>query len=668
MGQRWVERVVVAVSALSLALAGAYPGSEPDTFGHLAQGRQIVELGRVPRVDTWSLSFAGRSFPNYEWLSDLGTYGLYTWGGYPAITLFKCGLLLLTALALLALARTLTGPRGSISTGLLIVAVIPASRFRLSDRPHVLGLAFAALTLLVLTWLTTRNERRHRTASVMALAALHVVWVNAHGSHLLGVAISACFCVLGPAALRRTYFALLGLQAVASAVSPYGPAIVADALAHVFDGRYRTLVSEWRAWREDDPAWLQLSPVLTAVALTLSAPTLVRRLPLSRPTLVVSALLAFASFRSIRFVAEFSLLSAPLLGCALACWSARLELRTRTLLLCAACGLLGVLVPLGSSALPPLLPLGLGTTYRRLPQASGLVLARHGRAPRVFAAIEDSWFLMFRAPSARHVMDGRVPFYGPEHAAKVARALGEHASFEALVRELAVDSVVAGIAKTDNQKLAGFAERSGFTLRLIEDEHALYTREGALTPAGARAFPPLLVLRPSYTVGWVLEPALRASADLKSELARLATLPGTAAYRGWVEAVSVLAPLRRGGGSDGFRWPHTEAERTRYRRALAPLLKTAAVVGRIPAVAALEATVAASLCELELAEEALARALEAGASREPLLAAQEVALRRGRVDEVRSVLTEVSRLPQAAGDPWLRELREGLTDPPRCPE
>ena len=78
----------------ALAVAGLYPVDNPDTYGHLAAGRQIAEPGRVPTLDTFSFfTREPRPFFNYEWLSDLAFYAIYAGGGERALTAFVALLL-----------------------------------------------------------------------------------------------------------------------------------------------------------------------------------------------------------------------------------------------------------------------------------------------------------------------------------------------------------------------------------------------------------------------------------------------------------------------------------------------------------------------------------------------------------------------------------------------
>lgn len=666
--------IASAAAAGALALAGLYRGNNPDTFGHLAQGRQIAALGHVPALDTWSLLPGPlRPWHNYEWLSDLGTWFSFHALGYPAVTLFKCALLAMAALGLVATARRAGGASAASLTCLTLISTIPAIRARLSDRPHVLGIALAAAYVLLLTLLSEQtSDRARRKRGILLVAALfglHVLWINAHGSHLLGFSMTLCFVVLSTPAARRWFACALGAQLVASCCSPYGPAIVLDAIEHVVDARYRGLVSEWQPWQEHDPVWLQLGPALHGTLLTLSAPYLVRSAPRLRAMLPVALVLAAACFRSIRFLAEFMLLTSPLIGVGGAAFFAQRAPRVERYLIPVCAVLLAVLVPLGAAQLPPRLGVSLGLSYDGTPRAAGSLLARHGVAPRVFASMQDSWFTMFAAPRSRFAIDGRVPFYGPDYVQRMQTAFADRDAFRELTRALGVDVVIASHTVIGEQQVRGYVARDpAWSLVMIEDLHATYVRTGALDAAGTEGFPRLQQLQPDYDMGWILSAATERNDALVEELARLRHEPGTSGYLGWVDGILALAPLRRGGASDGFRWPRDEHDWDLYRRARPSIAEAAVHVADVPVVMALHAALSAVFCDFATATRAAERALGDQPSREPLLAAQEIKLRQGNTDEVRQVVTAARALPEGLRDPWLAELASGLTRAPACPE
>jgi hypothetical protein len=671
--QNWERTLAGALrwlAAAALALAGLFPGNNPDTFGHLAQGRQIVELGYVPPVDTWSLlPGPPRPWHNYEWLSDLLFYGLYRGFGYDGLLGFKCALLLVTAWVLLSFARRLGGERAVLLGGLSIIAAIPVVRVRLSDRPHVLGLCLAAFYLVLLSRLVdtpASAPARRRWWPVAALFGLHILWVNIHGSHLLGIAITSAFAVLSPLGNRGLLWSTLALQALASCISPYGPAILFDALEHVLDPRYRHLITEWSPWAEDDPPWMQLGPAIHGALLTLVAPKLVRVSASARATLALALLLGIASFRSIRFVAEFLLLTSPLLGAGYAQLLARANAK-RFLAGCSvALAALCFLVPWGAAAMPPFDPIGHGISYADRPHGPGMLLNTSKRAPRVFASIELSWYLMWEAPRARFFMDGRVPFYGPEHMQRAVMAYTDPSVLEQILREDQIDSVVLRhTMRRDHELIPSFQHRSGWSLALVDDAFAVFARDDLSRAAN---FPRFEVLHPGLEPEWILGADDARRAQITQELRELERFPTADGYRHWALVLLELAPLARPGKLAGFRWPRDAADMQRYRRVSALMARAAPGVGDVPLFGSLRAVVEATLCHFEAAEEALARATrEVAPGREAVLASLEIALRRGQREQVVSFVEAARSLPEGRDDAWLAQLEQGLAHPPSCP-
>jgi hypothetical protein len=189
----------MALAATALVVAGWYPIDNPDTFGHLAAGRQIAELGHVPSHDSFSF-FREQAQPwvNYEWLSALTFYGAYALGGDLGLSALRAMLLALLGVVLVRRAYEREGWLGAMLTALLLVLATAACRYRFSVRPQLFGLLLSGVYLLLLTRLVdaTQGAARKPWRWVLALGGLHVLWVNLHGSHLLGLLMSVTFCVL----------------------------------------------------------------------------------------------------------------------------------------------------------------------------------------------------------------------------------------------------------------------------------------------------------------------------------------------------------------------------------------------------------------------------------------------------------------------------------------
>ncbi|MEY4578151.1 MAG: hypothetical protein RL701_2854 [Pseudomonadota bacterium] len=657
-----------------LALAALYPIDNSDTFGHLAAGRQIAELGAVPQYDTVSYF---RSTPvryvNYEWLSDRVFFALYASGGSALLHALCFVLLAILACLLVRIAQLRAASLGAWLVPLFVLAGLPAVRFRLSVRPHLFGLVFAALCLLGLTRILQTPRRREQLIWVAVLASAHVLWVNLHGSHLLGLtfvglaAVSSVFdrARFWPIAL------LLGLQLLASCASPFGPAILSGAIAHVFDPSYRAVIEEWQAWKSSQSLWLPtiLSWQALWICLSLAALRPTREAPRLFEALYALTLLAMAA-RSLRFYADAVLLTTPLIAIGLArhvetgAWP-RTQRRAAWVggYACA----LALAIP-GCLALPPRMRFGWGEATEGRPVASGLWLEQHLPRARILAAMADAWDLTFTVPKAQVLLDGRTPLYGPAHIRHVQAAWGSAERLRALIDSTGTDVVVAQPVAAEQQPalraLLGFAD---FRLVAIEAQHCVFARvapeRAALLDASA-----LKTLLPGYDPAWLLAETLDTAA-VQHELARLPDHPNVLPYRNWVRGLLALKPLLRAGGRAGVAPPRSPAESVRLEAALAQLRESDRSLSWVQTVSVYHGLAALAACRLDEAADALERARQHGAVREVLFAEQALALATttaaGR-ERVREFLAEAQAIPEARSDPWVAQLQTDLAGPAQC--
>lgn len=666
-----VARWAYPLAAGALALAGVRRLDNPDTFGHLAQGREIAELGHVPTVDSRSFWLPEPApWRNYEWLSDAWSWQLFTLGGADALLAWNVILLALAGALFVERARLTGGARAALLCALFLLLAIPGARFRFVARPHLVALPLAALYLVGLARLLApdRGERR-KTASrwIAVLTLAHVLWVNLHGSHLLGLAFTSIHLVatLRAPIARARLATLLALQLGASCVSPFGPAIAFDAIEHLWNPAYRALVPEWGSFQPDQPPWIVGAFLVETALLAGAVRSLHRGGAAERALLGCTLLLALAAARSLRFTAEYLLVSAPALAIAAAsmisaiAWP-RLRLALGTTALAAA-GTLTVL-----AAQPTTWRwIGRGIATAELPAASAQWLATHARAPRVLAHVDDAWYLAFAVPEARFFIDGRLPFFGVEHIRRLQWAFADPAYLARVLAEYRVDAVVVRHSfQFDVAAREAMRVRPDWMLATVENAYALFVRHD-LAVRGSRPAP--LRLHPGYEPAWLYHASVDEERAILQDLARLPDHENARGYRTWVRAVLAAKPLARAGAHDGLRAPESTAEHAALAQALHGLRHTAEATPRVPIVHAQHALVAALACKLDEAERALARAGAEGTSRETLLVPQEIALRRGRLKEVEAFLRSAEALPAAAGDPWLGALRAALASPPRCP-
>jgi hypothetical protein len=651
--------------AAAFFLVGAFPLYNVDAYGHLAQGRQIAALGRVPTVDLFSFWKATpQPWSNYEWGYDLITWLIYDHLGPTALILIKCLLLAALGYILVVLAHRLA--KGAELAAPLAAAVLilfaPLARIRFTVRPQIVGLVLPAVLLLGISAVySERTSLRAKRWVVVALGLVHVAWVNMHGSHLLGVLITVLFLAFSiRTAAFTSMLLLLALQLVATACTPFGLDIVTDAVAHVLRPEYRDVVIEWGPWSAQHPLYLLIGP-MTAVILVLVAMRPVTRS--SRFGLaygVFCVVVSIMAFRSIRFVAHQLLFTAPFIAAGLAQFEWIRGLRRAVAF---TLGLAFVWAVLASPRLEPFVPFGFGEPRLGHAFAAAEVINEHMERPRILAPIQDSWPLMFAVPDGRFLVDGRVPFYGPEFIRKVTNSFSDPAALSTLLEAYEVDTVVVDHTQAGQTAAVEQLWRSpDWWLAQVQDRQSLFIRRGS-----AASLVPLRIIGPGYRLGRMLDTDVLDS-DIEAEAQRVGHHQNSKAIQGWIQGLRSLRPLARDRGRAGVRMYRTDDERKAARRAYRSLSEAAEVYPGFTSIELYRAMAAMAACDASQVREALGRAAYSGETRDTSLVAVELALRTGDESQRAAAKVHVERLsahPQSASDPWVAAIARDLES--RCP-
>lgn len=195
-GTTFVLATSLAAFAIVVVLSSAL--TDGDTGWHIATGAWIVAHGAVPQADPFSFTARGQPWVAHEWLSEVAMYAAWRWGGWSGlILLFGAAAAALYAIvALHALRWQRLG-----GAGLMLIYLSIGLAQSLLARPHLLALPMLAGWLVVLL-----RARERERAPPLALVLLMLVWANAHGSFVFGLALAGGFgleaLVTAPAANR----------------------------------------------------------------------------------------------------------------------------------------------------------------------------------------------------------------------------------------------------------------------------------------------------------------------------------------------------------------------------------------------------------------------------------------------------------------------------------
>lgn len=284
---------------LAGALLCARAVIDPDLWGHLTFGKDILASGRITTVDPYSFT-QDVPWVNHEWLSEVGFALAYRLGGVAGLVLLKT-LVLGTTLWLLwrELEPVADQAKRWWLLAVLAFALAPAGT---SFRPQL-------WTLLALAVLVRALAGRIALAWVVPVFA---VWGNLHGGWIVGVGLVASTLagrVLDGASPRRVAGSALVLLAAVAAtiVNPYG-----TGLWHFLSGTVRMTreISEWRpVWQQADASHAVLWLVVFA-AFAFSVWRRWRVVPWA--SLVPAAGLCVASLWVDRLGPLFAIVSVPL--------------------------------------------------------------------------------------------------------------------------------------------------------------------------------------------------------------------------------------------------------------------------------------------------------------------------------------------------------------------
>jgi hypothetical protein len=241
--------------------------NDPDMWWHLKTGEIIWNTHSIPRVDLFSYTTNHHAWTAHEWLSQLTIYGAYHFGDYAGLMLWLCVFASAFLIAQYALCSLYSGNAKVAFLGGLIAWLF--STMGLSIRPQLIGYLLLTIELLIVHLARTRNARWF-----WFLPPLFAIWVNCHGSFILGLAVLGVFFACSfldfrmglieshrwEARERNTLMMVFTLSAAALFINPVGLRQVLYPLDTLTNQKVGlALVAEWQQIQFDDPrAWAVL--------------------------------------------------------------------------------------------------------------------------------------------------------------------------------------------------------------------------------------------------------------------------------------------------------------------------------------------------------------------------------------------------------------------------
>ncbi len=232
--------------------------ADPDLWGHVQYGKDVLRDGRLHATTTWSYAVTDHRWINHENLAELIMAGADVVGGQTGLLLLRS---VLTLLVLgIPLWHAWRQGAGLMSAAVLTVLLACGISFHWLIRPHMFSYVGTAVLLALLSRTVpavisprpAHGVTESRT--VWWIPVLMIAWTNAHGGYLAGMAILAAWLGLDAidllirrdsraAAAVRHHALLLTASAAACLINPYGFELhvwMTESLGHP-----RPEISEW---------------------------------------------------------------------------------------------------------------------------------------------------------------------------------------------------------------------------------------------------------------------------------------------------------------------------------------------------------------------------------------------------------------------------------------
>jgi hypothetical protein len=316
-------------------VVGTHPIPPNDFWWHVRAGQQIALTHAIPSLDAFSYTMFGAPYDNYAgyWLTELLLYGALKLGG-PALPIFLCLLFIALAMViLLYLCYILTKNWRIAAAATFFAALLSYNSWIV--RPQCPAFLFFAVIVGVIY----AYRRRRRNWLLPVFPAIMLIWVNSHGTYVVGLvppgvwlAAELWDAARSPrgsrvAALKKNVSPpaiALGLSVAACLLNPRGPGAVAHLMQIGSNALIRDLIVEWVQPTMQNGGGLFLTGLLfSAVTLAVS--------PRRPDAFELLTFLAFAALglQANRFSPWFGMAMAPVIAPHLAAIASQLSTKSK---------------------------------------------------------------------------------------------------------------------------------------------------------------------------------------------------------------------------------------------------------------------------------------------------------------------------------------------------
>lgn len=291
---------------------------DPDIWWHLANARILMTTHHFIQTDPYSFMVVGQRWLNWEWLAELPywfsyqTFGLR--GIYLVTWLVFCGNALFLYWRGFRLSHNATASLAATAIGIVLMTV--------NSGPRTIGMAYLAMSaeLLIL-----EEAEQGKTRMLWLLPPLFCLWINLHGTWLIGIVLLALYiaCGLVPFKLgvfeqraftapdRNRLFAVMGASIASLVVNPYGWRLMWEPFDMAF--KQQVSISYIGEWQPLNLSMREGKAAVVAIVLMVVA-NAVRARKWKLYELAFIFLAWYAAFAHLRFLFFAAVVTTPMLA------------------------------------------------------------------------------------------------------------------------------------------------------------------------------------------------------------------------------------------------------------------------------------------------------------------------------------------------------------------
>ena len=415
--------------SLLFYLAFTKIGGDGDFWWLMALGRHFWETGQITNYDMLSHTFPGGFFWNHSRLFDVIVYGLFHWGSYLALDIFRFCLFISTYFFLY---KTIALKKHQILVaGISLSLTLWFLADRLLYRPELFSMLLSAILLFILF-----KDKQKATKLIWLVPVVQLIWANSHAGFVYGLACIGIFFgaelvrsllrhkdntleIIKDKRLVKVFFIFI-LALIATCVNSYGWQIYALAYKLTLPQEALAGITEWGqySWQHLfnflNPLsilfWLSILSLIFKISHLAKNKFLIQLQHYPWEEILLIAFYLYSTLKHGRFIYSFSILLAIIIARNIKYIFAVLRLREESIKFKVFLHLALIFIFILVAYKFAKQPFGLDAKYTRYPKQATEFIAQEKIPGKMFNEYLDGGYLSYWLyPDYPVSIDGRTP-------------------------------------------------------------------------------------------------------------------------------------------------------------------------------------------------------------------------------------------------------------------